>query len=337
VTLTNSFYINLLSRNSALDGDGRLINNQIPEMPWPSFWLQAKEAVENILVVHYSRKRLLGRRRSKIKTSRGKQFTPITSGPRGALHEETQYGAIHYPHAEGPQGKKVYVTRKSVDSFANEKQIQKVVDPVVRKVLMERLEAYGGKAKEAFSNLAENPILMPSNKDKKVPIKKVRVYEKYSEDTVVPIRPNQNEGKGDVYAKSGSNYVMAIYKDPLTNTREQLTIRYFDAVQRASQGQDVYPPSLNGKPLYVALTQGDMVVMYEHTPEEIDWESEVDVSERLYKVVKFSGGRLYLAKHMLANVNVDKDPQPLKLWPLFKDLKGVKIRLNALGKVVHHA
>ena len=53
-----------------------------------------------------------------------------------------------------------FTIRKSIspDNFKNAKSLLKIVDVGTRKILQKRLKDFGGKPKEAFSNLDENPI-----------------------------------------------------------------------------------------------------------------------------------------------------------------------------------
>src|SRR5690606_14023919 len=64
----------------------------------------------------------------------------------------------------------VYTIRKEISP---DLKVDKVIDPHIRKKLIERLKENDGDAKKAFSNLEQNPIWL--NEEKGISIKRVTI------------------------------------------------------------------------------------------------------------------------------------------------------------------
>ncbi len=111
----------------------------------------------------------------------------------------------------------IYTIRKEVSS---DLKLDKVVDVRIRKILEDRLAEYGGDAKKAFSNLAENPIWL--NKEKGIAIKRVTItgisngeplHDKRDKDGNLILDEKGNKQPVD-YVNTGNNHHVAIYRKP---------------------------------------------------------------------------------------------------------------------------
>jgi len=122
--------------------------------PLPDFRKKAKEQLEAILISHKAKNKVVTPRINRPKYSKKPQRTWT---PRGQLHKETIYGSIEQP----------VVSMKKIGKAFSEEQIAKVTKPLYRDLLLERLRAFDGDAKKAFTGknaLQKNPIYLPNGK-----------------------------------------------------------------------------------------------------------------------------------------------------------------------------
>ena len=124
---------------------------------------------------------------------------------RGALHQQTFYGAIER------QGEVRYVVRKPLGQL-QPSDVDKIVDDAVRQKVKEAIKAVGFKT---AMDTESHPIWM--NEQKRVPIRKVRIFagknispkplggKKHRDLSALP-------HKRPVYVSYGSNYCMAVYE-----------------------------------------------------------------------------------------------------------------------------
>ena len=121
--------------------------------------------------------------------------------------------------------KHVYTKRVAVNENLN---IDKVLDEGVRAILKARLQAFNGKAKEAFANLEENPIWM--NEEKGIAIKSVIVETDLKDLT--PLHRKEDGTEKD-FVKPNNNYRADIYIDDKGELHDNV-VSFFDAVQHSS-------------------------------------------------------------------------------------------------------
>ena len=107
-------------------------------------------------------------------------------------------------------------------------KIDKVVDVKIRKILEARLEEYGGKANDAFSNLDENPIWL--NKEKGIAIKRVTItgvsnaialHSKKDKDGNYILNEDGTKQAVD-FVNTGNNHHVAVYKKPIIDKKTSL-------------------------------------------------------------------------------------------------------------------
>lgn len=117
-------------------------------------------------------------------------------------------------------------------------QIEKIVDNQIKIILETRIKEKGGKIKEAFTNLYENPIWL--NKEKGIQIKSVTVFD---ESKVEKIRNG--------YVKTGGNHHALIYK----NAQE----KYIDKVVSFWEAVEIGKQNINetGKPYPIISRKND--------------------------------------------------------------------------------
>lgn len=140
--------------------------------PIPNFRQVAKEHLENILVSHKAKNKVVTKNNNKIS---GKDKIQATLTPRGQLHKETVYGRYHYYQ------KKV----EKVSSKFDKDTILQVANPIYRKLLLNRLEENGNDPVKSFGGknaLSKTPIYLNSEKNEVLPekVKLVWLEEDYS-------------------------------------------------------------------------------------------------------------------------------------------------------------
>lgn len=283
------------------------------EKPWPTFTEDVRAVADELLVAHHtpdnmpkhSRKRL--RVRGKVKLNgRGEPIYVQGDTARGALHQQTFYGAIER------DGEIRYVVRKALDQL-QPADVEKIVDEAVRQKVREAIELYGFKV---ATNPSQCTIWM--NEQKRVPIRKVRIF---TPSVTQPIHLKKQrdlsvkEYKRDYHVVNDGNYCMAVYEGPDRRGRTKRSFEivskleaaaYFKASADRTARPDLVPLNdADGRPLKCILKVGTMVLFYEHSPEELRECTPKELAKRLYKVtglstVTSSYGLLTLKHHQEA-------------------------------------
>ncbi len=282
--------------------------------PWDGFFEDGRRAIQGINVSHRVQRRL-----------------------RGALHEETFYGATQKrpsdvttpgsaarPWAKGwVEAEQAFVRRKDVTDLTDTKHLEKVRDAAIQKLLREHLRRRGvdpdqpGKIPgDAFKG--ENVPRMASG----VPIRKVRMIEEG--ETFRPV----SERRSYQNVKPGSNHHI-VYRAAGTGENEHWTaevVTMWDAAHRARKGAALVDQTDSDAGRFVmSLTIGETF--------EIDGTD----GERLVCVVqkmRQDNGRLNYKLHMDARPSSDivKDnlvvsPERMRLW------HARKVTVDALGRI----
>ena len=255
----------------------------------------------------------------------------------------------------------IYTIRKEVnaDNFKNLKSIQKVIDVGIRKILEQRLTAYNGKAKEAFSDLDKKPIWL--HKEKEIAIKRVAISGvKNAENLHVKkdhlgkeILDNRFKKIRNDFVSTGNNHHAAIYIDEKGKLQERV-VSFFEAVARVNAGLSIIDKEFNiesGWEFLFTMKQNEMFVFPSDNfnPLEIDLLDEKNtnaISKHLFRVQKFSKLeygksviREYVFRHHLETELIDKKETQNTTYKVYKSLKGlenaIKVRINHIGKIVN--
>jgi CRISPR-associated endonuclease Csn1 len=136
------------------------------EHPWETFSVDAKKALENIIVSHKPKEKLLIQKVEKGTDAGKKEMLRV----RGKLHDATLYGL-----SNGKEAYRIKITKLAGKQFATEKTIEKIIDPLIKSAIKNHFEIKYKKNKaEAFSAEGINEL----NKDRKVPIYGFKIYYK---------------------------------------------------------------------------------------------------------------------------------------------------------------
>lgn len=134
----------------------------IPPIPLDEFRAQAKEQLENTLISIKARNKVVTRNTNISKGKNGKRNQQQTLTPRGQLHNESIYGSYQ---AENVKSEKI-------DAKFTAEKVATVCNAKYRNALLERLNAFNGDTKQAFTGknaLAKSPIYLDEMHTTKIP------------------------------------------------------------------------------------------------------------------------------------------------------------------------
>lgn len=138
--------------------DGKLVF----KAPMDRFRQEAKLHLEGVLVSVKSKSKVTTKSKNKPRRKDDSTFVQTTLTPRGALHNETIYG----------KRKQYLVKPEKVGASFDAQKIGCVAKKIYRDALLQRLMAFGGDAKKAFTgknSLEKNPVWLDSNHTYAVP------------------------------------------------------------------------------------------------------------------------------------------------------------------------
>lgn len=385
-----------------------------PIYPLSQFRNEAMQHLQMILVSIKAKNKVMTRNCNKTKKRGGYNHT-IQLTPRGALHNETVYarrtqvayiekkiGATFTADviaqvvvpvyrqalmdrldAYGGDAKKAFTGRNSIDknpiyidrdkkqsipsvvklaqedivytvrkSVAPDLNIDKVLDNNIKAILTARLNEYGGDAKQAFSNLDNNPIWY--NKENGIAIKRVTLK---GLNNAVPLH-HKCDNRGNMiydtngntidsdFVNTGNNHHVAIYRDASGNLQEQV-VSFMEAVNRYSHGLPVidkkYRSNERWKFLFT-MKQNEYFIFPDiemgFNPSEIDLTAPQNyalISPYLYRVQKFST-KYYVFRHHLETKVDDVNELRNYTWRRIQNTAMleniVKVRINHIGNIV---
>lgn len=284
------------------------------DKPWNTFAEDIKNLSDTLLVSHYTADNA-GKYTRKRERKNGKLTGRIIQGDtaRGALHQETYYGAIK-------RNEKIcYVVRRELAKVDPAKfKTSNIVDDVVRLKVENAIKEHGNLKKAV-----EAGIWM--NKDKGIKINKVRMY---TPDITRPLDirkhrdVSQKEYKQTFHVANDTNYAMGIYvglDKRGKEKREYKLVNLLDASgyynsDNPAQGTSLFPTkSESGFSLRWVLKTGTMVLLYQDSPEEVYDLDRKELSKRLYKITGLSSlvvtghyyGTLSLVHHQEARPSTE--------------------------------
>lgn len=393
--------------------------------PVKNFRTEAKKYLEEVLISHKAKNKVVTKNINKIK-KKGGIIAKTELTPRGQLHKETIYGSAKFLKTKeekisakfdletinkvqsekyknallkrlqefGGDSKKAfsgkntiaktpvylneekteqlpesvilawyetgYTIRKTVnpDNFKDYKNIEKVTDKGIRKILMQRLKEFNGNSKEAFSDLEKNPIWL--NKSKGIAIKTVTITGinnaealHYKKDHFGKEILDEN-GKwipAD-FVSTGNNHHLAVYLKENGELDDNI-ISFYEAVERVNQKLPVIDKNYKLDENYTflfSLKQNELFLFpsEDFNPKEVDLFDEKNlslISKNLFRVQKISKvgyGNSFVRDfvfrhHLETSVEERKELRNISYIQL-KSLEGlrniVKVRLNHLGKIV---
>ena len=262
------------------------------EKPWDDFNDDVRTALEQAVVSFKQRLKVTGR----------------------PLHKASVYGEVHLPWAKNEHRDKnprYFAMRKPLDTTFDRKAIEHVTDTGIQKILTRHLEACGGDPKVAFSKegiAAMNRHIETLNGGK--PHKPIYAVRRYEKGDRFPVGQAGNKAKKFVEAARGTNLFFAVFKQvkhikktgttlcrrlgysiPLNvvaDCQQQYGNRWRAHIESFLKQQALVDSSLE---LLFLLSPNDLVRM---------------PSGEVYRVVSFTGNRLYALPMTVARCLVDK-------------------------------
>ena len=155
-----------------IDDEGN--KKRVFKLPITNFRLIAKEQLENVLVSHKAKNKVVTKNKNKTKSKSGEKVK-FELTPRGQLHKATMYGKYHY-----------YVNKEEKIGVKFDKTIiTKVSNPLFKSLLLHRLQENSNDPKKAFAGknvLSKNPIYLNEEKTQVLPetVKLTWLEEDYS-------------------------------------------------------------------------------------------------------------------------------------------------------------
>ncbi len=208
-----------------------------------------------------------------------------------------------------------YTIRKDITpvDFKTQKNIEKVIDVKLRKILSDRLRENGNDPQKAFANLEENPIWV--NKEKGIQMKRVCITGVSNAEPLHAKKDHfgneiiDNEGQPVPvdYVSTGNNHHVAVYRDENGNLHEEV-VSFFEAVARVNAGTPViwykHPENPDWKFLFTMKQNEMFIFLNKETgfdPNEIDLTDDKNyhlISPNLYRVQKIAT-KNYVFNHHL--------------------------------------
>lgn len=314
--------------------------------PWDTFTQEARHTLENIVVSFKQNLRVINKATNHYekyveKNGEIKKETIAQKGTNWAIrkpmHKDTISGKVELPWYKTPKGKILTATRKNLDISFDLKSIRSITDTGIQKILKNYLESKGSNPEIAFTpegieDLNKN---ITEYNDGKLhqPIYKVRVFELGSK---FQVGQTGNKKHKYVEAAKGTNLFFAIYKDE-NGKQSYESIPLNEVIERQKQGlPNVDFNDRNGFYLspndLVYIPTGDEV----ENPDGIDFQNLTEEKKgSIYKVVSFTGNRLYCIPHRVAISIVNKVEYTQLNKIEFTKEKGVciKLKVDRLGNI----
>lgn len=185
----------------------------------PHFSVQAvRDYVRGILVSFRPDRRTYTKSRNKVKIKGRVSLQTGILTPRGALSEETIYGAIQV-------GKRKEIVCKYRLENLQAKDVPSIVDKGIQRIVKARLEAYNNDAKKAFAE----PLYSDAAQTKQ--IRSVRCFTGLVREKMIPLRRN-DAGEEIAFVAPGSNHHAGFYRDS-KGVLQEAVVSFYQAVERA--------------------------------------------------------------------------------------------------------
>lgn len=260
-------------------------HSPFPE-PFEGFRDELEYHLNSILVSHKKENKLFSSHNRKSK--KGDQIHEnYCLSIRGSLHKESVYGKRISPEDQ----REAYHIRKPINQIETYKQLQKIVDPVVREILIEALQSRsdfdGDRIPQGvFCSFDQEGYLMPkvfvpNTKGDPVPIRNVRIREFLS--GAQPLKPQWNQ-----YVNLRNNHHVLIYLDETGEYNEQV-VTFWEAARRVRFKEPIYQLPNEECRIVTTLEINDMFLLDIANPiTDIEKESYSFLAKHLYRVQKLS-------------------------------------------------
>lgn len=297
-------------------------------LPWETFNHDAEKAVEKILISHKKVSNDITIR-YKIVEKNGKKYTNKGVAARGQLHKEFVFGKRNF------NGEEAFHIKKPIETRVTDKQIDKIVDETIKKLVLKRVQELGGFIKgivpaNTYFIVDENgvkqpQIFLPNKNGQPVPILKVRTKENIG--GAEKLKENVNQ-----WVNPRNNHHVLIYKDEKGNLKEDV-VTFWTVVERKRTGQSVYQLPFDGEEIVTTLHINDMFLLG-LKEDEINWENpdyEV-LKEHLYRVQKTSQNDYSFRYALTSSVNNKSEEKRMGVKGVITN-NAIKVKISVSGKI----
>ncbi len=187
-----------------------------------------------------------------------------------------------------------YSITRNLSPLFTEKMVGKIIDKKVQRLIDEHLRSYGNEPKKAFTAEA----LHNMNNGLPVPIHKVRCR---MDDTMIGeamgrkrfLRKDDPNHK--LHVEKGENHALAVFVNEETKERAFEVVPFLDAVERRLNNMPLFDPRPGWR--FFMLRKNDVIYIPRpgEDPDAVNWTEQDMLLERTYRVVKYSGERLFCA------------------------------------------
>ncbi|MFN3774068.1 type II CRISPR RNA-guided endonuclease Cas9 [Cloacibacterium normanense] len=297
---------------------GERVEREVPKLflkPWETFTIDTKNILESIVVSFKQNLRVINKatnyyekyvEKDCVKTKERVEQKGTNWAIRKPMHKETVSGKVDLPWIKVPKGKILTATRKNLDTSFDAKAINSITDTGIQKILLNYLNYKEGNPELAFSpegidDLNKNIERFNDGKPHQ-PISKVRVFELGSK---FPLGQTGNKKDKYVEAAKGTNLFFAVYEDE-SGKRSYVTIPLNEVIERQKQGLSVV--DLKGKNDFFLCPNDLVYIPSEDELANINSINFNNISNRnnIYKVVSFTGNRLYAIPFYVSSTIVNK-------------------------------
>lgn len=326
-----------------------------PTKPWPSFTEDVLKLKDKVLVYHFSEDPLGRTSRYKVKI-KGKQRIVTGSTVRGSLHKDTFYGRILWKDPKTDMKVLRTVKRSRIHDMA-----EGDIDQIVSEGLKEKIRWAGIEQVKADGGLS---VEVKHGADTDIHIvKKLRLFTQKikrdkngvpmdEEDSLLAIKPHRDQVEGrehkhHLLAANEDNHFMGVYENAKSDRTFHI-LNLFELTKALQRGERKgFPYSLlpakierevrgktvtyellkrGGRP--VVLHKDQMVLLFQESPEEINWDDKADLSARLHKVRSFESAGLVMLVHHMEAQPISKLERTSKFVP---NATGVRLRMSIGG------
>lgn len=301
-------------------------------MPWETFRYDAEKAVDKILISHKRLNNIITVRTHKVEKN-GIIHKNIGVAARGQLHKETVFGKRNF------NGEVAFHVRKAIDSLTTEKQLEKVVDETIKKLIHKRIQEVGGFIKGAIpantffvvdeNGVKQPQIFLPNKNGAPIPILKVRMKENIG--GAEQLKDNVNQ-----WVNPRNNHHVLVYKDEKGNLKEEV-VTFWTVVERKRKGFPTYQMPAEGKEVVTALHINDMFLLGLNE-DEINWENpDYDLlKEHLFKVQTLSS--IFYEFRLSSDSTQNKDTKSnvfrrISSFNGWENFNPIKVKVSVSGKI----
>lgn len=322
IALTNRWSLNLLSQWNAGSSlsHRRTMGRYILQKPWDSLIEDVKIHIRSMIVSHKSRKKI-----------------------RGGLHQATVHGRLRDSYTGelsfNEKGLPIFKVRRPLVSLTDTGKVEKIIDPIIRKMVIDRIIEHGADSKAIASgknvpvpkSAFSEPMYMPKKDGTQGPrIRNVRTMVTGSK--IFPL--SAIGAKSKAFVEPGNNHHIVIFErenDGKTQRFSQV-VSLFEVIQRMNNGEAPIITQKNGWNFLYVLQINDLFIPNISTMEEFD-----PIEHHVYRIQKLTDTQIGLRKHNVAILDVKLSdgsyfaPGRLLISP--NQLKGIKVMISPIGKI----